>query len=70
MAKSWATALQTEWDSQRAYEDYLGVDPTMKNYDTPLSEAECQVFFSKLFAMPLLEVMVDAVPGMIQFCRK
>ncbi|KAH8829292.1 hypothetical protein DL96DRAFT_1597541, partial [Flagelloscypha sp. PMI_526] len=62
VSKYWATALVKEWTNQRHYEARLDLPPSLAPSNTPLAEAQSQLFFMKTFATPLLQLFVDAVP--------
>lgn len=52
-----------EWTSQAMLEKCMDLPTTVQCSGDPLSEANGQVFFIDTFAKPLLELVVEAVPG-------
>ncbi|PBK67451.1 HD-domain/PDEase-like protein [Armillaria solidipes] len=70
VSQHWATALMAEWTSQAQYEKSLALPCTVQSSETPLSEANSQVFFIKTFARPLLELVAKAVPEMQMYAAQ
>ena len=52
-----------EWTSQAHLEQYLELPTTVQTAGSPLAEANSQIFFISNFAMPLIQLMVEAIPG-------
>lgn len=67
VSQHWASALMEEWTSQAILEKHLDLPCTVQPSDNPLSEARSQVFFITTFAKPLLDLMVQAIPGESQY---
>ena len=68
MSQHWAAALMGEWTSQAMLEKFMDLPCTVQCSDDPLTEASGQVFFINTFAKPLLELMVEAIPGESYIC--
>ncbi|TRM62334.1 hypothetical protein BD626DRAFT_548700 [Schizophyllum amplum] len=64
VSQHWASALMTEWTSQAHLERYLDLPTTVQTAESPLAEASSQIFFISTFAMPLVSLMVEAIPEM------
>ncbi|KAG5335547.1 hypothetical protein C0989_001037 [Termitomyces sp. Mn162] len=62
VAKHWASALMEEWTSQALYEKFLDLPTTVQSDDSPINEANAQVFFISTFAKPLLDLTSQAIP--------
>ncbi|KAG6897422.1 hypothetical protein C0992_001736 [Termitomyces sp. T32_za158] len=62
VAKHWASALMEEWSSQALYEKFLDLPTTVQSNDSPINEANAQVFFIDKFAKPLLDLTIQAIP--------
>ncbi|KNZ78672.1 3',5'-cyclic-nucleotide phosphodiesterase regA [Termitomyces sp. J132] len=67
VAKHWASALMEEWTSQALYEKFLDLPTTVQSDDSPINEANAQVFFISTFAKPLLDLTSQAIPEMKVF---
>jgi hypothetical protein len=63
VSQYWASALGQEWNSQAYLEKYCGLPATVQPSDNPLIEAKGQVFFISTFVKPLLDLTIQAVPG-------
>ncbi|KAI5825279.1 HD-domain/PDEase-like protein [Schizophyllum commune Tattone D] len=64
VSQHWASALMMEWTSQAHLEQYLELPTTVQTAGSPLAEANSQIFFISNFAMPLIQLMVEAIPEM------
>jgi 3'5'-cyclic nucleotide phosphodiesterase len=64
VSQYWASALGQEWNSQAYLEKYFGLPATVQPSDNPLIEAKGQIFFISTYVKPLLDLTVQAVPGM------
>ncbi|KAL0959604.1 hypothetical protein HGRIS_011311 [Hohenbuehelia grisea] len=69
VAKHWAMALASEWMSQADLEKYYDIKQTIPSVHGPLQEANSQVFFSSVFALPLLELTAQAIPEMTEYAQ-
>lgn len=66
VSQHWAGALMREWSSQAMFERHLALPLSVQSSNDPLIEAKGQVFFTKNYAKPLLDLVVQAVPGAIR----
>lgn len=56
-----------EWSSQAKLEQHYSLQQTVQASSDPLAEAKSQIFFTSMFAKPLLDLTVRAVPGKLAF---
>ncbi|KAF9008107.1 HD-domain/PDEase-like protein [Hymenopellis radicata] len=70
VSQHWATKLMREWSCQAMLEKQLSLPCTVQSSEDALSEANSQIFFNKVFAKPLLELVVRAVPEMQMYATQ
>lgn len=70
VSQHWASAVMQEWSSQAKLEQHYSLQQTVQASSDPLAEAKSQIFFTSMFAKPLLDLTVRAIPELAMYAQQ